>query len=100
MPSFDITIIVIHSLIVIIHESSSNACDRSVLIFDELEQRYLPSIKKSHLQMLIDFRSLGVIELLRPSTIDCITYLTDNPHQSGLWLQALTGGLSIACDIS
>lgn len=99
MPSFDLAMGVIHLLIVIVHGRPLDACNRSVLIFDELEQRLLPSTKKSHLRMLINFRSLGIIKLLRPSTIDCATHSAGNPHQGGLRLQALAGGLTIACDV-
>lgn len=50
--------------------------------------------------MLIDFYSLGVIELLRLLTINCMTYPAGNPYLGGLQLQALAGNLSIARDIS
>lgn len=86
MPFFGIAMIVIGSLIVIIYGCSSIACDRSVLIFNKLEQCLLPLTKKFHLQMLIDFRSLGVIKLPRLSTIDSTTYLTGDLHQGGLRL--------------
>lgn len=99
MPLFDIAMIVIQLLKVIIHRYSSDTCDRSVIIFDKLAQRLLPLTKKSHLRMLIDFRLLGVIELPRLSTIDRTIHPISNLHQSGLRLQTLAGGLSIADDV-
>ena len=49
--------------------------------------------------MLIDFRSPGLIELPRPSTINCATHPTGDPHQGSLQLQDPAGGLSIARDV-
>lgn len=54
---------------------------------------------KFHLWILIDFRLLGVIEIPRPSRIDCATHPAGNLHQSGLQLQASADGLSIAYDV-
>lgn len=99
MLLFDLAMGVIRLLIVIVHGRPLDARNRSVLIFDELEQRFLPSTKKSHLRMLINFRLLGIIELSKSSIIDCATHSAGNQHQGGLRLQALAGGLSIACDV-
>lgn len=100
MPSLCVAMVVIRLLIVIIHGRPLDARDGFVLIFDKLEQHLLPPMKESHLWVLIDFRSLGIIERPRPSTIDCATHPTGDPHQGGLRLQAPAGGLSIACDVS
>lgn len=99
MPSLCVAMVVIRSLIVIIHGRPLDARDGFVLIFDKLEQHLLPPMKESHPRVLIDFRLLGVIERLRPSTIDCATHPTGDPHQGGLRLQAPAGGLSIARDV-
>lgn len=99
MPLFSIAIGVIRLLIVIVHGCPLNAYNKSVLIFDELEQHLLPSTKKFYLRMLINFHLLGVIELLKPSTINRTTYSVSNPYQGGLQLQALANGLNIARDV-
>lgn len=99
MLSLCTAMVVIRLLIVIIHARPPDARDGSVLIFDELEQRFLPPMKEFHLWVLIDFRSLGLIKLPRPSTINCATHPNGDPHQGSLQLQAPAGGLSIARDV-
>lgn len=62
-----------------------------MIVFDELEQLFLPSAKESHLRVTIDLGFWGVIELP--------THPTSESHQRSLRLQTTIGGPGITCDI-